>query len=217
MQKKYSTQHYDFHYGSHSVAERDILQIAEEQERCYKKITTMLGIVPNLRLQYFLFDTPEEVGKAYGDDDDSPCNGFTRLPDSIYAVYNDEIQCIGMHEDTHLISYTRKRPECAFLREGLAMYMDESWWSRPNEEWVIQFLSDGSYIMPQELLCNQRFFELSDALTYPIAGAFVHFLTERMGMERFLEEVYYTDTVCLPYNEQDFRDWLKGRNFTNRG
>ena len=45
MQKKYSTQHYDFHYGSHSVAERDILQIAEEQERCYKKITTMLGIV----------------------------------------------------------------------------------------------------------------------------------------------------------------------------
>ncbi|MDI6851552.1 MAG: hypothetical protein QMD82_06425 [bacterium] len=47
------------------------------------------------------------------------------LPNSIYAVYNEKIKCIGSHEDTQIIAYnTIVNPEQALIQEGLAMFFD---------------------------------------------------------------------------------------------
>lgn len=213
----YQTSHYDFHFVPGSLAERDIGQIGALQERCWEKITAFLGVIPPFRLHYFLLDTPELVGKVYGDDE--PCNGFAAMPDTVFAVYNDRVKCVGMHEDTHLISYCINRPPSGFLREGLAMFMDETWWDRPNEDWVREYLRDGSYRSPVALLEDETFYSLSDALTYPIAGAFTRYLLARMPVGDYLEKIYRTDRdvpgalarasgMDLTALEADFRRWI---------
>lgn len=101
------TAHYIFHYQTGSYAERNIKRISETQEQCWQRICKELGTTPTFKIQYFLFNTPEEVGEMYGDNE--PCNGFTSPPDTIYAVYNNTVKGIDPHEDAVLISYTSNR------------------------------------------------------------------------------------------------------------
>lgn len=215
--RRFSSAHYDLHFFPGSLAEKEIERIAEKQESCWAAITKTLDVTPPFRIQYYLLDTPQEVGRVYGDNE--PCNGFASPPDTVFAVYNDKVKCIGMHEDTHLISYVRSRPDPAFLREGLAMYMDRVWWNRPNEAWVKDFLADGRYLPVPALLENDRFYAYPDAITYPIAGAFTRFLAEKLGMREYLERVYYSKqkaqdaieaALGLPPREWDsaFRAWI---------
>ena len=193
MEISYASAHYDFHFLSGSIAERDILKIAETQENCYGHITSFLGFEPDFRLQYHLFDTPEDVGKAYAalfdDEDDSPCNGFTCKPCDIYAVYNDDVKCIGMHEDTHIISYYKGCPSYNFIKEGLAMYMDREWWGKPNEHWALAHTEKG--FRPSMMLENEQFFSFPEEITYPLSGAYTAFLISAIGAESFLRDIYY--------------------------
>lgn len=104
----FETEHYLLHYGAGTPAERDIEKIAALQEGCFSHICAVLGLTPDFKIEYFLCDSPEEVGRICGDDE--PCNGFADLPSRIYAVYNDAVQCVGFHEDAHLISFVHNRP-----------------------------------------------------------------------------------------------------------
>ena len=188
--EKFSSENYDFHFLRDSIAEKDIEEIAELQENCYKEICSYLSIQPNIRIQYYLLDTPELVGEIYGDNE--PCNGFASPPDSIYAVYNEEVKCIGPHEDAHILSYTINRPKSAFIREGLAMFFDKLWWDKTNEDWVRSFLQENKYIDINQLLLDDVFFNYSDAITYPIAGAFTKFLLENYGINKYISLYRYT-------------------------
>ena len=143
----FCTEHYVFHFRSGSCAAREIEQIAAEQERCFRTIEETLRIPFTHQIQYFFADSPEENGRIleelfcmY-----APGNGFAVGPNNVFAVCNDQIKCIGAHEDTHLISYAFCDPACEFLSEGLAMLMDGQWWGEPNAEWVKRFLQDGRY------------------------------------------------------------------------
>jgi len=210
--EKTSSKHYDFYYLKGSVAERDINEIVNLQEKCFKEICNLLGIQPKIRIQYYLLDTPELVGEIYGDNE--PCNGFTNPPDKIYAVYNDKIKCIGYHEDAHILSYTINRPKSNFIREGLAMYFDKYWWDRTNEEWVQLYLNENKYVEISKLLLNDTFFNYSDSITYPIAGAFTKFLIDNYGIDKYImlykytgkdfikriEEVYDEKIECIEKN-----------------
>ena len=100
---QFESRHYIFHFGEATKAERDIESIAAYQESCFQHICAVLGVTPEFKIEYYLCDSPEEVGRIYGDND--PCNGFASPPNKVYAVYNEHIQCIGFHEDAHLISY----------------------------------------------------------------------------------------------------------------
>lgn len=179
-----SSKHYDFYYLRGSIAERDIDEIVALQEKCFEDICGLLNIRPKIRVQYYLLDSPELVGEIYGDNE--PCNGFASPPNNIYAVYNEEIKCIGYHEDAHILSYTINRPKSNFIREGLAMYFDKYWWDKTNEDWVKLFLLEDKYIKIQELLSNDIFLSYPDSITYPITGAFTRYLIDSYGIERYL-------------------------------
>ncbi len=196
--KQYESQHYIFNYHPHSKAEEDILKIAKLQESCYKHICNVLRVKLDFKIQYFLCESPEEVGKIYGDYE--PCNGFTVSPDKIYAVYNEEIQCIGFHEDAHIINYTINRPDCPAIREGLAMYFDRYWWGIQNLDWTVYFLKSNRYVSLVELFNKEKFFSLDCAVTYPIMGAFTDWLINSYGIERYLSFYQKKDSV-LAINE----------------
>ena len=211
--KQLETEHYIFHYGSGSVAEREIEQIAATQEDCFRQICEALGVMPEFKLQYFLCETPEEVGHIYGDDD--PCNGFAAPPDKIYAVYSDQIKCIGFHEDAHLLSYLINRPSCPAIREGLAMYFDKTWWGIPNEAWTAYYLKTGRYLPADRLLDREFFISYDCTLTYPIVGAFTNWLISRWGMERYLEMYRQKDMIAAMEQVYAMTPETLGREFAD--
>ncbi len=214
--KQFETEHYIFHYGEGTSAERDIERIAACQEACFQHICRVLGVTPAFKIEYFLCDSPEEVGRIYGDDE--PCNGFTDPPDKIYAVYNDQVRCIGFHEDAHIISYTVNRPDCPGIREGLAMCFDRKWWGIQNLDWTAYFLKHGQYLPVDGLLDKEMFFDGDCSITYPIMGAFVEYLIATYGTAAFMavysqqdipnamEEVYRRSPAEL---NQDFVSYVK--------
>ena len=67
----FETEHYLLHYGANTAAERDIEKIAALQESCFSHICAVLGLTPDFKIEYFLCDSPEEVGRICGDDE--PC------------------------------------------------------------------------------------------------------------------------------------------------
>ena len=198
MYLTYESLHYVFHYQPGSVAEHDLLLIRDCQESCFKRITETLEVDFPGKIHYWLCDTPEEVGRIYGDNE--PCNGFASRPDKVYAVYNKDIHCIGPHEDAHLISYQIHRPRSAFVREGLAMHFDETWWGCPNENWVKEFRREGKLPNICDLFSDEVFFQHSDAVTYPIAGALTSYLITVYGMASYLnfyrnDELSWQDAI----------------------
>ena len=108
----YESEHYLFHYLPQSIAEKDIVEIACEQEKSFEEIVDVLMVIPPFKINYYLLNSAQEVGEEYGDNE--PCNGFAREPHDIYAVYNEKVKCIGPHEDAHIISYLISIPESVF-------------------------------------------------------------------------------------------------------
>lgn len=182
--KRFESEHYIFNYGENTKAEQDIAKIAAYQEACFRYICSVLGVTPDFKIEYFLCDSPEEVSRVYGDDE--PCNGFAVMPNTIYAVYNEEVQCIGFHEDAHLISFTVNRPRCPAITEGLAMYFDRKWWGIQNLDWTGHYLNTGRYLPVDKLLDREFFFTYDCSITYPIMGAFTDWLIATYGLEKYM-------------------------------
>lgn len=191
--EQYETRHYIFNYNRNSKSGKDVIEIAKYQESCLKYICSVLRIYPDFKIEYYLCDTPEEVGHIYGDDE--PCNGFTDLPNKIYAVYNDEVQCIGFHEDAHVISYLINRPNSCAIREGLAMYFDRKWWGIQNLDWTGYFIKTNRFIQINQLLNDDIFFNHDCSITYPIMGTFTDWLISTYGIEKYLEFYKQEDII----------------------
>ena len=181
----FESEHYIFHYGANTKAEQDIAEIAAYQESCFRYICDVLNVTPEFKIEYFLCDSPEEVGRIYGDND--PCNGFAAPPDKIYAVYNEQVQCIGFHEDAHIISYTVNCPDSPAIREGLAMYFDRKWWGIQNLDWTGYFLKTGQFITVDKMIDRECFFAHDCTITYPIMGAFTDWLITTYGAKSYMQ------------------------------
>ncbi len=179
------TEHYIFNFPSGSKAEHDIKKIADMQEACASYMCTVLGIDMKFKLQYFLCDTAEEVGQLYKG---SPINGLACYPDKIYAVYNDDVQCFGFHEDAHLISFMwfDPNPDNPAIEEGFAEYFSRKWWGIHNFDWVGYYIKCGKYIPIDKLLDADTFYTVSDSISYPTMGTFTEWLVAIGGMEKYL-------------------------------
>ncbi len=182
----YITEHYVFAYIENTLAANDIEKIAEEQEECFNKICKTLKVNFTEKINYYLFDSPLEVGKLYGINE--PINGFAVWGENkIYAVYNETIKCIGAHEDAHLISFVINAPKSNFIVEGLAMYFDEKWWGLDNDNWASYYKDINKDLSITKVLNNDEFDSYNCEITYPIAGAFTKYLIDTFGIEKYKE------------------------------
>ena len=180
----YKTEHYIFHCVNNKIAENDIEIIAKTQEEAYETITKALNVKYETIINYYLVNTPEEVAKLT--QYPYPVNGLACFSTkSIYAVYSDEIKCIGPHEDAHLISEMFGMSDLDFLCEGLAMHFDKRWWGIDNSLWCKYFIDEGIFPNIIKLLNNQGFNKIDCSLSYPVAGAFTSYLIEKFGIEKY--------------------------------
>lgn len=202
----YHSKHYIFNYKTGSLAEKDIQKISAEQEKCFTKICDALNVNYEDIITYYLLDSPIEVGILYGGSE--PINGFAVWGENkIYAVYNDEIKCIGCHEDAHLISFLINNPTSEFVVEGLAMYFDESWWGISNDVWASYYKEKETIPSIKDMLDNNIFAKLDCAITYPLAGAFTKYLITTYGMDKYIafyktNSDMYQDACIKIYNCQ---------------
>jgi len=187
----YETEHYIFHCESESKAAMEIEHIASVQEASYQYITAMLGLSMKEKIHYYLYGSREELGREcerrFGKY--APNNGCAVSNTEILAVYNDDIQCIGAHEDTHILMFTLGYPESGFLEEGVAMAMDAIWWGIDNNAWAAYYRKNGLCISVSKLigLPREEFYSVEDRIAYPLAGSLVNYLLMRFGRERFFQ------------------------------
>lgn len=221
--KKGST-HYIFNYKQDSLAEQFLENIMEQQEKCFQVITELLEIIPNKKIIYWLCESREEVAEKSGFYES---NGLTHFQDgvaTIYCVYNETIKCIGYHEDTHAIAFYFSDIKCDALAEGLAMYMDRTWWSVDNKLCTLVYLEYGKYI-PVEKMIFGNFYEIEDKYSYPIMGAFVEMLIEKYGIDRLkkiyaYEDDHWTDEffhiygITLMEAENEFINYIKDKGYS---
>lgn len=194
------TEHYVFRYAAGSLAEREIEAIVSLQERAYERLVDLFGFEMPQRIEYLLTDSPEANVQALSElfhMEPCPANGLSIGPNYVLGAYCDEAKAVGAHEVAHLFSYQLCMPRTELLSEGLAMYADGSFWGKPNEDWVGEFLKNGACVSVRELASEERFYAHPSQITYPIAGAFVGFLMETLGKERFFAEVYVSDAPLL--------------------
>ena len=180
-----------FHYQKGSFAEKEIRVISETQESAFSKICRTLNVCYPERINYYFTDAPKAIGRVIWNED-MPCNGVALCGrNKTYAVYTENIKCIGSHEDTHLISFLINYPESDFVVEGLAMSFDGLWWGVPNETWVSYYKNKHSDLSVKTLFDNNTFAETGCVIAYPIAGAFAKFLIDTFGIERYLDFYKY--------------------------
>ena len=183
MWKKVESENYIFNFLNGSIAEKEINEIILCQEGCFKYITNVLQTNFKGKIEYYLCETAKQVGELYGDNE--PCNGFARLPNKIYAVYNNDIKCIGFHEDAHIISYGINIPNSAAIREGLSMFFDRKWHGLSNLDWVQFYINENEYISIVDMIEDEIFYNIDCNISYPIMGAFTEYLILRHGIEKY--------------------------------
>jgi len=211
----YETEHYQFHYHPGGKAEADIETIAATQEAAYKHITTILDLSMREKIQYYFYDSREEVGREcerrFGEY--TPYNGCTVSKNEILAVYNEKIRCIGIHEDTHLLMFTLGFSASGFLEEGIACAMDSLWWGIDNTAWVAYYRQEGRSLSVKDLILlpRENFYIIDDRITYPLAGSFVNYLLLRFGKDKFhsfylSERDGSVDSTVLGYSLSELED-----------
>lgn len=192
--KSYSSPHYVFHFGEGSLAEKDILLIVQEQEKCFSEICAVLQVNYPNKIHYYFTESPSEIGSAIWEDGIC-CNGVALCGEKeskIYAVYNETVKCIGAHEDTHMIAFAINFPASDFVVEGLAMYMDRLWWGIPNEVWTSYYKNMYPELTVRAMLDNDAFAEQGCEITYPIAGAFTKYLVDTYGRGKYVDLYKYS-------------------------
>jgi len=195
--------HYIFHYKKDSFAQRNICKIMEEQEQRLREILCFIPLTLPVKMAYWLCDTREEIAELT---DYEPTNGLFCWDDddyekvSLYAVYNEAMQCTGYHEETHAVTHFLNEPSSSALAEGVAMFMDKTWWGVDIHLCTQLYYLTGQYVSVESLICDKKengeefFWSVNCAIAYPCMGAFVVFLLSK-GENA-------TDTFFLLYQYQ---------------
>ena len=193
----FNTQRFEIHYYKNSTAERELRSLGQTRERGYAQIVEFLGLsgLPSdKKITLFLF---EDMKTKFLDTRHIGLGGASG--DTIWEVYNKKQRVDPYHETTHILMRPYGDPP-AVLNEGVAVYMSERLGGVPALRslgggdqtlyaWVRDFKQKGEWISLKELLTYTDIGSQGSrtVLAYVEAGAFVNFLIETFGKEKFLD------------------------------
>ncbi len=192
MQKR-KARHFDVYYKKNSAAERDIDKIIDERDSGYDEICKFLAIEPDMRITLIFFEDMVTKLSETGHQGAGLARGTM-----IVEVYNKEMYLDPFHETTHILTNSFGRPPAIF-REGLATYMSERLGSPALKEFgggksslyerARELRNKGDWIPLEELLTYTQIGPgwSRPPVAYPEAGAFVKFLIDTYGKEKFLQ------------------------------
>ena len=228
--------HYIFHYFENSLAQKDIKKIIKIQEENYKKILRILKLKNKRKLNYYLYPSKKIKEELMGDDGNGNAIWLEIKKEKeiwkskkfeVHALYNREIQCIGAHEDTHLLSLLLGISIFLFS-EGLAEFMSEKWHNKDIDLWTKNYLEKSKLYLIKFLVNNKNWDKVNEVIVYPQSGSFVRYLINTYGIDKF-KKAYKelsrkkklksnTKTIKKIYSksikelEKDWKKYLKEKN-----
>lgn len=191
--QKHVTEHFDIYYFKDSTAEKEIDQIAEQREKGFTEICGFLGKDSNVRITMVFFENGkiktletghQGAGWAYGN--------------TIVEIYNDKEKLNPYHEIAHILMGPIGNPPALF-NEGFAVYISERLGSHALKssgggdsslyQRVSELKSKNDWIELETLMSYTEIGSTKSRPTvaYPEAGAFVKFLVETFGKDKFLK------------------------------
>ena len=188
--------HFVFYCGKNSHAFSNIDAIIATQESAYTTISNLLNTTLDGQINCWLCESDQQLSELAGC---PPYNGYAVYENgeaNVYCVYNETVDATGYHEITHIIADHYNDIKSAALAEGLAVCMERLWWSIPNELCVQMFRENGKYVSVDSMIdtLDDPFYKVNSCYSYPIMGAFVGFLIEEKGIERFLQLYAHSET-----------------------
>ena len=187
--KEYRTEHFVLHYQEGSPAEKDILEISDRKEKCFRVICDTLKVEPDYPAQYYLFSSAANLNR----NTDRMLYGFFHSPDMVCEVYSEHIKINDYHEMTHWIAWQIGNPASNAIHEGTAVWFEHKFLGVDGNAWVKWFIDTGRYIKISDLMNNEYFIKKSGNVTYPLMGAFTGWLIDTYGMDKYLEFYRYRD------------------------
>ncbi len=188
------TEYYDIFYWPGSTAERDIDTIASQRERAYAEIAAFVSSAKVQRIELFLFEDERSKLLATGHQGHGWATGKRMV-----EVYSDQTKLDPYHEPAHVVMNDVGNPPAVF-REGVAVYLAE----RLGRASALKYLGGGDQTIfgrARQLKAADEWIPLAELLgfsqigssasrpviAYPLAAAFIKFLIENYGREKFLE------------------------------
>lgn len=190
---KRSTEHFDIYYFKKSTAEKEIDKIAEQREKAYSEIYQLLGKQSDRRIRLIFFETGDTKRKETGHQG----NGWA-FANNIVEVYNEQVRLDPYHETVHIIMRDFGHPPAMF-EEGFAVYMSERLGAHALEhlsgglaticERARELKEKGEWIALKELITYTEIgsSESKPPISYAEASAFVKFLIDTYGRDKFLQ------------------------------
>ena len=174
--KTHETEHFAFYYAPDSSLAKPgaVKEYAALRERVRADVCGYLQITHRKRIHFFLYDNNKTAEKVIGRK-----AGFSRATD---AIIHSRINQTPGHELTHVLSraINGRPPPNRALDEGLAVFMDHS--GRDYFRIGQQLLESGKLPTFGKMLTASK--GKSEEWYHP-AGAYVGFLCERHGVEKF--------------------------------
>ncbi|HUW20396.1 MAG TPA: hypothetical protein VMW16_13950 [Sedimentisphaerales bacterium] len=190
--EKHSTKHFDIYYQRGSPAEKEIEKIARDREAGYGAICEFLGKDSQVKIKLILFEDEKTKWFETGHQGRGWAYGNTTV-----EVYNQQEQLDPYHETTHVLMGSLGNPPALF-NEGFAVYMSERLGAHALEdlggrqatiyERARELKTKGEWIELEELIAYTEIgsVESRPPVAYAEAAAFVKFLIDNYGKEKFL-------------------------------
>lgn len=191
--------HYQFHYVAGSAAERDRFQIGALAEAALARITSILDVAFDGKMQVYLVPRVFwQGGAAYGEK--------VQLISYLDRNYTGiETWSYFTHEGTHALAQDLLLPKeeggpDGVLVEGLAVWASDGHYRQePIDPWVAALATSPEYIPLADLRAGP-FYDFQHEISYLQGGSFVKFLVEQYGLEK-LKELYGLATGEAEHDE----------------
>lgn len=187
------TQHFVFYCYPGTPAHADMPKIKADREKAFSEIGELLGVQLEEKVSCFFYpDAADKYVCTLHRGDGLAFDNTTA------EIYNEKTKLDPYHELTHIVARQIGNPPALF-REGLATYMSERLGAPPLKnlgggeaslyERARELKGKGDWIPPEELLAYTEIGSEKSRppVSYAEAGAFVKFLVDAYGREKFLE------------------------------
>ena len=206
------TQHFEIIYPADRLTPARLEEVAMFHEYLYDRTSALLRVSPTRKIRSFLYRSSTEKGRLIG----AGWTDITKPWLSQIHINLDDVESTLPHELVHVMAAAFGFPLVraslrSGLTEGLAVAIADESDGRTLHRTAAEILTSGVKPDISLLVSLFGFFQISPAVSYPLAGSFCKFLINRYGLRRF-KTLYRTANFEILYGkdvEQLAAEWRR--------
>jgi len=204
----------------YDVSKTDAIYTAFEHEYLRSEILGVTGLSGTEKVTSYIYKSSKQKGKLFGSaaaDISKPWQSaiFTEKSTSSSTLKHELVHAYSASIGTGITRLAADFKPA--LIEGFAAAVQDDYLNRPVNEVAAAVYKEGKKINLQRMFSGFDFFKSSPAFGYLFAGAFVKYLIQHFGMDKF-SHYYSTGNFLKSYGvsfdvaEKSFYDYLQSLN-----